>query len=257
MDSVAIAGLGYLGFPLAQVLYHEGRSVAAIKHRLNSDTICLPIALDAADLRQAQAFAAPFWQQHWADKPIWYWLIPPSKLGDTFLPALAQWIKLAERFQVAHIVYGSSIGVYSSARQDMDETTPPVPERASAKQTLAAEKLLQKSAIPHITLLRLGGLYSSERHPIYRLQEKAVSELNDGHYYANMLHQDRAVAALAAAASEPQGHHIRNIVETPHPTKQAFYQAQAQLLGIAAPEYSGPSQMPTGRRIFSRYTQAT
>ena len=82
----AILGLGYLGLPLAQKLYKRGSRVCAVKRSLTSDDINLPIRLDTADLNRPDVFQTAFWQ-HWADKPTWFCLLPPSPLthyADTY-----------------------------------------------------------------------------------------------------------------------------------------------------------------------------
>ena len=48
----AILGFGYLGRPLAERLYQHGCRVSALKRRLTSDDINLPIGLHTADLNQ-------------------------------------------------------------------------------------------------------------------------------------------------------------------------------------------------------------
>ena len=163
----AILGLGYLGLPLAQKLYERGSRVCAVKRSLTSDDINLPIRLDTADLNRPDVFQTAFWQ-HWADKPTWFCLLPPSPLAH-YADTLKQWLALAEHMGVQHIVYTSSTSVYGNAVRVCDENTPPHPQTETAVQILAAEKILLAGRIPHIDILRLGGLYSATRHPLNRL----------------------------------------------------------------------------------------
>ena len=162
----AILGLGYLGLPLAQKLYERGSRVCAVKRSLTSDDINLPIRLDTADLNRPDVFQTAFWQ-HWADKPTWFCLLPPSPLAH-YADTLKQWLALAEHMGVQHIVYTSSTSVYGNAVRVCDENTPPDPQTETAVQILAAEKILLAGRIPHIDILRLGGLYSATRHPLDR-----------------------------------------------------------------------------------------
>ena len=100
----AVLGLGYLGRPLAEKLYQQGRRVAAIKRHLTSDDINLPpeVSLSAHDLNAAQAFDAARWQD-WADKPLWFCLLPPSAVAD-YAMVLQNWLSLAQTFGVQHII---------------------------------------------------------------------------------------------------------------------------------------------------------
>ena len=79
---ISITGLGYLGLPLAQKFYQHGSRVAAIKRSLTSDDINLPIHLDTIDLGGTDAFQTALWRHH-ADKPVWFFLLPPSSLPNT------------------------------------------------------------------------------------------------------------------------------------------------------------------------------
>ena len=212
----AILGLGYLGLPLAQKLYERGSRVCAVKRSLTSDDINLPIRLDTADLNRPDVFQTAFWQ-HWADKPTWFCLLPPSPLAH-YADTLKQWLALAEHMGVQHIVYTSSTSVYGNAVRVCDENTPPDPQTGTAVQILAAEKILLAGRIPHIDILRLGGLYSATRHPLNRLLLK------------NNIRAGRQPLP-------PPGGRSRNIVEPSHPARAEFYAAEAAKLGLPAPDF--------------------
>ncbi|MCP2040517.1 nucleoside-diphosphate-sugar epimerase [Neisseria sp. HSC-16F19] len=249
MTDTAILGLGYLGRPLAEALYLRGHAVAALKRRYTSDDVALPIALNAADLDDEAVWTQPFWAEHWADKPTWVCLLPPSAVAD-YAAVLRRWLALAEHFQAAHVVLGSSISVYGDAPRLCDEHSPPQPATASARACVAAETIVLDSAVPQVSVLRLGGLYSAARHPLNRLLQR--QPLPQPQAAANMLHQDRAVAALLHAIAHPQGRRIRNIVETPPPTREDFYTAQAALLGLPPPQFD-PGDTRPGKVLASCY----
>ena len=249
MTDTAILGLGYLGRPLAEALYLRGHAVAALKRRYTSDDVCLPIALNVADLDDEAVWTQPFWTEHWADKPTWVCLLPPSAVAD-YAAVLRRWLALAEYFQAAHVVLASSISVYGDAVRACDEHSPTQPATASARACAAAEDMVLAGAVPQVSVLRLGGLYSAARHPLTRLLQR--QPLPQPQAAANMLHQDRAVAALLHAITRPCGRRSRNIVETPPPTRRDFYTAQAALLGLSAPQFdSGDTR--SGKSVQTRY----
>lgn len=231
----AVLGLGYLGRPLAEKLYQQGRRVAALKRHLTSDDINLPpeISLSTHDLNAAQAFDATRWQD-WADKPLWFCLLPPSAVAD-YAMVLQNWLSLAQTFGVQHIIYGSSISVYGDEARLCNEASTLNPRTASAEKVLAAEQLFLNSGIAHIDILRLGGLYSASRHPLTSLLKK--SRIGGAQQPVNMLHQESAVAALLHAAAHPAGVRIRNIVSPAHPPKHEFYRAEAAKLGLPEADF--------------------
>ncbi|MFV2028927.1 SDR family NAD(P)-dependent oxidoreductase [Neisseria sp. S1] len=229
----AILGLGYLGRPLAEKLDQHGSRIAALKHRLTSDEINLPIQLSCANLNEAESLNAPFWQQYWADKPVWFCLLPPSPFGNRYNSILEQWLKLAQTYGIQHIIYGSSISVYGNSPRECDEDTVPDPQTESARNICTFEQQLLDSAVPNIDILRLGGLYSATRHPLNSLLKR--NNISGAYAPVNMLHQDRAVSALFYAACNPQGKRIRNLVEPEYLPKYQFYRAEAAKLGLPEP----------------------
>ncbi|PSJ79386.1 SDR family oxidoreductase [Neisseria iguanae] len=234
LPDCAILGLGYLGRPLAQKLYENGCGVAAVKRHLTSDDINLPIRLDAVDLNRPDIFQMALWQ-HWAGKPTWFCLLPPSAFND-YVTTLQKWLQLAESFGVRHIIFTGSTSVYGDEVRECDETSTLQPYTDNAKQIAAAESLFLNSRIPHTDILRLGGLYSAERHPVTRLVSK--HNINGGNRPVNVVHQDLAVATLFQTALNPNGKRIKNVVEPHHPSRAVFYAAEAVKLGLPAPDFN-------------------
>ncbi len=197
LPDISILGLGYLGLPLAQKCYEQGSQVAAVKRNLTSDDINLPIELDIIDLNQDDIFhSSALWQNH-INKPTWFCLLPPSSLNH-YADTLKKWIQLAERCKVQHIIFTGSTSVYGDQARVCDETTPPDPQTESARQILAVEQALLESAVSHIDILRLGGLYSADRHPVTKLVQK--TRIQGGKQPVNILHKDLAVQILFQTA---------------------------------------------------------
>lgn len=245
--SAALLGFGYLGRPLAVALYESGWTVRALKCQLTSDDINLPITLDTADLNTPDVFRQPFWQ-HWQHADTWVCLLPPSAVAD-YTGCLKSWLQLAQTFGVKHLVFTSSTAVYGNRTGICNEHTPSDSTNPRAQRLYAAEQLLLSSDIPHIDILRLGGLYSGSRNPLTALLQRGI--VPDADAPANMLHQDRAVAALRRAVCTPNGRRIRNLVEMPQPTKRVFYMAEARKLGLPVPHFS--DSITEGKTVVTAY----
>lgn len=228
----AILGLGFLGRPLAEQVYQSGAQVAAVKKRLTSDDINLPIALQFADLDDAHAAERVY--ATWQDYPTWLALLPPSSVAD-YVAVIAQWTQAAQQYGVQHLVFASSISVYGTQARQCDENSVLAPDTESARKLVAAEQIVLNSGIAHIDVLRLGGLYAAMRHPLYRLLQQTV--VQGANHTVNMVHQERALAVLLRVLHNPNGIRIRNIAETAHPNKRDFYTQEAQKLGLACPNF--------------------
>lgn len=239
--SVLIFGFGYLGRPLAVKLSEHGYNVRAVKRRLTSDDINLPVQLDCLPLTSDSRLP------EWASYPVWILLLPPSSVPN-YAAAVGNLADYAQACGVQHLIFTSSTGIYGDRARDCFEDGPAEAQTESTRQIVAAEQALLQTAIPHLDILRLGGLYCAARHPLYSLQHKTIPNPQAA---ANMLHRDRAVAALFQAACTPSGQRIRNLVETPHPSRREFYCRQATLLGLPEPQFADSSQ--AGKRVFSRF----
>lgn len=241
MLPVLIFGFGYLGRPLAVRLGERGHHIRAVKRRLTSDDVNLPLDLDCLPLTPHSRLP------EWADYPVWVILLPPSAVND-YAAVIANLAQYAQSCGVHHLVFSGSTGVYGTRERDCFEDSPPDAQTESARQILAAEEALLQTSVANVDILRLGGLYCAERHPLYSLAGKTLPNPQAA---ANMLHRDRAVAALLQAVSAPDGRRIRNIVETPHPSRCEFYRRQAELLGLPEPLFDGKTA--GGKRVFSRF----
>lgn len=236
---ISITGLGYLGLPLAQKFYQHGSRVAAIKRSLTSDDINLPIHLDTFDLGSTDAFQTALWRHH-ADKPVWFFLLPPSSLTH-YADTVKQWAELARACNVQHLIFTSSTSVYGDTARECDETATPDPQTESARQILAAEQHLLDSGISNIDILRLGGLYCAERHPVSRLVQK--QNIPGGNRLINIVHRNIAVESLFQTAFNPGGRRLKNIIEPRHPTRREFYTEEAAKLGLPAPDFAPDDSM--------------
>ncbi|HEZ1440186.1 SDR family oxidoreductase [Neisseria meningitidis] len=231
---ISITGLGYLGLPLAQKFYQHGSRVAAIKRSLTSDDINLPIHLDTFDLGSTDAFQTALWRHH-ADKPVWFFLLPPSSLTH-YADTVKQWAELARACNVQHLIFTSSTSVYGDTARECDETATPDPQTESARQILAAEQHLLDSGISNIDILRLGGLYCAERHPVSRLVQK--QNIPGGNRPINIVHRNIAVESLFQTTFNPGGRRLKNIIEPRHPTRREFYTEEAAKLGLPALDFA-------------------
>lgn len=241
--AVAILGLGWLGLPLAWQLHQHGVRIRAAR-RTPDQT--LPFAVTACDIGRSDC---DDWLA-WADCPVWLCLLPPSGSPD-YVAGIERWLAAARHCGVKHVLYSSSISVYGQQRGRCTEHTPIAPASDNAAKVAAVEALFASSDIPHRDVLRLGGLYGAQRHPIHTLLRRTR---NPGAAQpTNMLSQTEAVAALLLAITRPQGWRLRNIVSPQHPTKRAFYTAEAQRLRVPAPDFDPADSAADGKIVASAY----
>lgn len=252
-ESCAILGLGYLGRPLAETLWQHGSRVSAWKKTVTSDDINLPIDLASGDIADCltDGFQTAF--ARWQDTQTWVCLLPPSACAhageNAYADTVRAWAQTAAQYGAQHLILASSIGVYDGHRGDVDENTAPVSRRG--RLLAEAEAAVLSAAVPHRDILRLGGLYCAERHPLAAVLATQKTVAADEP--ANMLHRSRAVAALFQTACTPNGRRIRNVVEYPQPDKRQFYTAEAAKLGLPPPPFAAGGAGKTVRTLYKDF----
>lgn len=244
MNSILIIGMGFLGRPLAERADQNAWRVRGVKRHQTSDDICLPIEMDFV------ALSPDFRQPEWADYGTWAILLPPTPVPQ-YVETIENIVHQAQQFGVQHLIYASSISVYGNTPRICDEYSSLNPETASAHQIIAAEQCCLNADFPHVDILRFGGLYATERHPLRSLLKRA--QIKGAAQPVNMVHRDQAVSALFQAACTPNGTRIRNIVQAEHPSKREFYRQQAQILGLPEPDWDDKDKDATGRIINSLF----
>lgn len=241
-STVLILGVGYLGSSLACLLAQKNYKV------LGTYGHTCPELKEGIQLEQVDITAGIQDKEHWGEAKTWICLLPPS-CSARYVEGLRQWIQLAEQLGAEHLIYSSSISVFSELEGILDEDAIVSPTTEGAKKIVEVENLILESQIPHKTVLRLGGLFDRDRHPIYRLVQRPF--IDHGQQVVNMVHRQDAVEALAYAVFNRDGVRIRHIVHPLHPTREQFYQQQAKQLKIHLPPFTYGNI--TGKIVTTRH----
>ena len=237
VNRVWIAGAGYLGVPLAQQLQAAVYPVSASSRTPREGVVW-----------QAWDFSVHSALQDFQAADTWVVLLPPSS-GSDYVAHMRHLCAQAQQLQLAHVVYASSTSVYGSEARICDEQSSVAPESVNAKQIVRCEQLWQNSGLPCVSILRLGGLYDDERHPVRRLSGRVA--IKGGKRPVNVVSRSAAVAALAGHVAHAQGG-IFNVVEAMHPSRAEFYSQEALRLGLPLPEFDA-SDESRGKTVISRH----
>ncbi|MCH2115840.1 MAG: SDR family oxidoreductase [Pirellulales bacterium] len=146
---------------------------------------------------------------------------------------------------VQQIIYISTTGVYGPANGEwVDETTPPNPQRAGGKASLAAERVLAGKGI----LLRLAGIYGPDRIPYLDQLRAGKSLAVPSEGWLNLIHVDDAAQIVLAveawaALNDPPGDRRTFCVSDGHPVVRAdYYREVARQIGAPPPVFVAPNQ---------------
>ena len=193
-DRVLIAGCGYVGARLAELLAEDGRRVWGLRrHPGGLPAGVTPIAADVGDpdtLRQLPAVDAVVYA------------VSPSGRSEAeyraaYVDGLGNVLDGAERAAGARprVVLVSSTGVYGHTDgRPVDEETPPEPADPTAERLLEGEAVARERGAPGV-VLRLGGIYGPGRTRTVRRVLDGEAECPAPDRYGNRIHRDDAAAA--------------------------------------------------------------
>ena len=170
-------------------------------------------------------------------------LAPPAGSGSIdsrtrkLLAALAprgRGAMLPQRF-----VYLSTSGVYGDCASEwVEETRPPEPQTDRARRRLDAERALgewgERNKV-EIVILRVPGIYASDRLPLDRLIRGTPALAVEEDVYTNHIHADDLAAIVAAALEVKQASGIYNASDDSPMKMGDFFDLIADRTGLGRP----------------------
>lgn len=251
MAHVLIAGLGELGWPLALHWRDAGHRVSAVRRRNEG-----PEGVDvyAGDLNDAAVFLPP------DPVDLVCIILTPAERSErgysrAFLGAPLRLLDaLAERQPLPPVVFVSSTAVYGDGGSQVDEDTPPRPERYNGRILLAAEEELSARALT--TVVRFSGIYGphSERLP------RRAAAIHEGEpppplRWSNRIHRTDCVHLLVQLGEQWLAGEMQPsvVVGTDnHPV------SNHEVLNWLGEQMGRPLNLPldgepAGKRVYSRY----
>lgn len=249
---ISVLGCGWLGFPLAQELLRMGHTVKGSTTTENKLSLLEQAGIEPYllvlpdDLTNSESDS--FW-----DADILFLNIPPSRNSSDIVdhyPNLIKQIKTkVENSSIKWVIFASSTSVYSKdnglfGEQDalFGETS-----RDSGEAVLRAEYILMENGSFHTTILRFGGLYGYNRHPVRYLAGK--KNLKDPTKPVNLIHQDDCINIVKTIIEQDKKDEIYNAVSDGHPPRRTLYDSAAKHFELEPPEFLDTQS--NGERIIS------
>ena len=152
--------------------------------------------------------------------------------------------------KIKHIVFISSTAVYGDSEGVVNENTTPAPSSASGKQLLESESIFLNDINLKTTIIRFGGLISSDRHPVTMLSKR--ESLENGQMPVNLIHRNDCIRIIKAVFKNNWWGQIINGVYPDHPSKKEYYTSEARKRSIKSPDYKADTYKK-GKIINSNY----
>ncbi len=250
-DALVTGGTGFIGRRLVNRLLEDGNKVRVLTHRKISDDELKSLFCSQVDLVCADIYNYSKLKEACKDVHIVYHLAAAMKGDwnyhlDTTITGTRNVIEAAQKTNVEHIVYVSTLNVYNAKaypkntfiNEDFPYEEMPEKRGAYSNAKLKAEKIVREYANnkkTSITILRPGLVYgpggkSFLQDAGYMIGKSAVLVLGMGGRRLPLVYIDNAVEAIVLAGQMRQGG-IFNIVDSDYPTQREFIRLYKKLTG--------------------------
>ena len=245
---VSILGCGWLGFPLGQTLLRHKHIVKGSTTTKPKYEILKKNGIDPYLITVPDTINAPENDSFWNSDTL-FLNIPPGRgapdvesqypekitsICDRILKSDGENIINRVIFASSTSVYPNREGVYNEDDIDISDTA-----RASGTAVLNAEQVLMESSDFDTVVLRFGGLYGYDRHPVnYLAGRKNVSSPLKP---VNLIHQDDCIQIVKNIIESDISSGVFNAVSDGHPPRKTFYQSAADHYGVDPPEFDDAS----------------
>ncbi|MEL6810058.1 MAG: SDR family NAD(P)-dependent oxidoreductase [Bacteroidota bacterium] len=236
--SVAIAGLGWLGLPLAQRLMTLGYKVRGSVTKLEKATILQKNGFDVSPVTLSEWGVQGSIRAFLKEVDDLIVMIPPGlrrNTGSDYVMKMSHFLTEVEAARVKNLIFVSSTSVYGDNQGIVTEKDLPHPENEAGRQLFQVEQLFFTSAC-NTSIVRFGGLFGGSRQPARYLAGR--ENLSGGKAPVNLIHRDDCINILIEIIKQQAYGHIFNAVNPEHPMKSSYYIRKSGELGLQPPEFS-------------------
>ncbi|SEE59895.1 uroporphyrin-III C-methyltransferase [Tenacibaculum sp. MAR_2010_89] len=236
---VSILGLGWLGLPLALQLQKSGYTVNGSTSRLSNLKSLATYSFHTCRIKVEADTIIGDWESFIHDTSTLIINFPPKRIEniETIHPLqIKQIIKHTPK--TTKIIFVSSTSVYQNTNTLVSESLHCIPEKASGKALIEAEKLLQQHFGNNLTILRLAGLIGPKRHPGRFLANK--KQLKNPNVPVNLIHQKDVINLIKKILEQDCFGETINGCADIHPKRKDFYENAAIKLNMSPPIFEIP-----------------
>ncbi|MGF9759291.1 SDR family oxidoreductase [Microvirga sp. 0TCS3.31] len=181
--------------------------------------------------------------------------VPPADGRDPVLEQFSEAISAAPRLR--WVGYLSTVGIYGDAGGAwVDETTPPNPATARARQRISAERRwleLGADAPFAVQIFRLAGIYGPGRNALLKVADGTAKRIVKPGQVFNRIHTEDIAQVLMASIEKPSRNAIYNVADDePGPPQDVIAYAAELLSREPPPEipFEEADQTPMARAFY-------
>jgi len=153
---------------------------------------------------------------------------------------------------VSMVIFISSTSVYADLNRTVLEEDAGTGELSeSGKMLFEAENLFRKKKEFSSVILRFGGLYGPERHPVKYLAGKKNLENPDAP--VNLVHLEDCIRVTERIIRKQINSGIFNVVSDEHPSRKRYYTETARRKGLIKPVFREPEPTDKWKQVSNRH----
>ncbi len=237
--TIAIAGLGWLGQPLAYRLATLGYTVKGSVTTVEKATLLQQNGFDVYPVEISESGIEGEVQALLNNADCLIVMIPPGLRKNTGADYVLKMIHLLQEIRnssVSKIILVSSTSVYSDSQGRVTEKNEPEPDTIAGKQLRQVEELFLNTEELQTTIVRFGGLIGGSRQPVKYLAGR--KDLADGNAPVNLIHREDCINILVEILKQDAFGKVFNAVNPNHPKKSDYYIQKAKELNLVPPTFS-------------------
>ncbi len=249
--TIAIAGMGWLGLPLAQRLKTLGYHVKGSVTQLEKATMLQQNGLEVFQVTITEDGVQGSARGFLKNADVIIVMIPPGlrrNTGSDYVLKMSHFLAEIEQAKIANCIFVSSISVYGDDQGLVTEKDIPKPENEAGRQIFQTEQLFFTSTCK-TSILRFGGLFGGSRQPARYLAGR--ENLNGADAPVNLIHRNDCIGIIAEIIKQDAYGHIFNAVHPDHPVKADYYTQKTKDLRLEAPNFSKPDGTELYKQINS------
>ncbi|MAB58843.1 MAG: NAD(P)-dependent oxidoreductase [Aequorivita sp.] len=250
--TIAIAGLGWLGQPLAYRLATLGYTVKGSVTTVAKAALLQQNGFDAYPVEISENGIEGEVLALLKNVDYLLIMIPPGlrkNTGADYVLKMVHLLSAINESAVKKIVLVSSTSVYDDSQGRVTERDEPKPETIAGKQLRQVEELFMNAEGLQTTVVRFGGLIGGSRNPVKYLAGR--KDLADGNAPVNLIHRDDCINILVEILKNDAFGTVFNAVNPNHPKKAEYYIQKAKELGLEAPTFAEAVSNETFKQVDS------
>lgn len=238
---ISIIGCGWLGLPLASFLTNEGFKIKGSTTSKNKLNLLEDHGIKGFVIRLSETGIYGNYSDFLEGSDTIIINIPPGlrrNPNKNHVNELLHLIAAIKNHNIKNVLYISSTSVFKNdyGFPKIIDTTVPNATTNSGKQLIKIEQKLKNNADFNTTILRFGGLFSTDRHPANNLSKR--KNILNPEAPINLIHRKDCIQIINTIIKNDLWNLELNASYPKHTNKKSYYSNYCKLNELPLPQFN-------------------